>query len=125
MRPNVFKGLQLANNLHFTGPAPFSTGARMTLRIQRSAQGTAVVFALSGRIEGEHVEELKRLFRLEPGNHNIVLNLKDVTLVDRGGVNFLARCEADGWELTNCPPYIREWIARDRDQEDQRQHSEN
>jgi anti-anti-sigma regulatory factor len=84
----------------------------MTLRIQRSAHGKIAVFALSGRIEGEHVEELKRLFRLEPGNHSIVLNLKDVTLVDQDGVKFLACCEADGWELTNCPPYIREWMAR-------------
>ena len=83
----------------------------MTLRIQRSTQGRVVVFALSGHIDGEHVEELKRLFRLEPGNHNMVLNLKDVTLVDRGGVSFLARCEADGWELSNCPAYIREWIS--------------
>jgi hypothetical protein len=115
----------LANKLLLAKTEPFSTGAWMTLRIQRSAQGTIVVFALSGRIEGEHVEELKRLFRLEPGNHNIVLNLKDVTLVDRGGVSFLASCEADGWELTNCPAYIREWIARDRDQEDQRQHLED
>jgi hypothetical protein len=115
----------LANKLLLAKTEPFSTGAWMTLRIQRSAQGTIVVFALSGRIEGEHVEELKRLFRLEPGNHDIVLNLKDVTLVDRGGVSFLASCEADGWELTNCPAYIREWIARDRDQEDQRQHLED
>jgi anti-anti-sigma regulatory factor len=85
----------------------------MTLRIQRSAHGRIVVFALSGRIEGEHVEELKRLFRLELGSHNMVLNLRDVTLVDQDGVTFLARCEDDGWALTDCPAYIREWIARD------------
>jgi hypothetical protein len=36
--------------------------------------------------------------------------LKDVTLVDREAVKFLARCEADSIELENCPPYIREWI---------------
>ena len=89
----------------------------MTLRIERSAHERVVVFALSGRIEFEHVEELKRLFRLEPGHHDIVLNLKDITLVDQNGVGFLARCEADGLELTNCPAYVREWIARERDQE--------
>jgi hypothetical protein len=112
VRPIVFNDLQLANGLHFTKSEGFSTGARMTLMIQRSAHQRIVVFALSGRIEGEHVEELKRLFRLEPGNQSIVLNLKDVTLVDQDGVKFLARCEADGWELTNCPAYIREWMAR-------------
>jgi hypothetical protein len=112
VRPIVFNDLRLANGLHFTKSEAFSTGARMTFRIQRSAHQRIVVFALSGRIEGEHVEELKRLFRLEPGNQSIVLNLKDVTLVDQDGVQFLARCEADGWELTNCPAYIREWMAR-------------
>jgi hypothetical protein len=89
----------------------FSTGARMTLRIERSARGGAVVFALSGRIEGEHVEELKRLFKLEAPIHGMVLNLGDVTLVDQDGVTFLAHCEAAGWELTDCPAYIREWMA--------------
>ena len=84
----------------------------MTLRIQRSAQGRIVTFALSGRIEGEHVEELERIFGLELGYRSIALNLKDVTLVDQEGVRFLARCEAGGWELTDCPAYIREWMAR-------------
>jgi hypothetical protein len=111
VRPNIFNDLQLANGLHFNRRETFSTGVRMTLRIQRSAHRRVVVFALSGRIEGEHVEELKRLFRLEPASHNMVLNLKDVTLVDQDGVKFLASCEADGWELTNCPAYIREWMA--------------
>lgn len=95
----------------------------MTLRIQRSAHGKIVVFALSGRIDGEHIEELKRLFRSELADHNLVLNLKDVTLVDQDGVSFLARCEADGWELTNCPAYIREWIAGDRNAGNQFQQS--
>jgi anti-anti-sigma regulatory factor len=85
----------------------------MTLRIQKSAHGSIVIFALSGRIEGEYVEELERIFRLEPGHHSIALNLKDVTLVDQDGIRFLARCEAGGWELTDCPAYIREWMARD------------
>lgn len=82
-----------------------------------------MVFALSGRIEREHVEELKRLFRLEQDHQSIVLNLNDVTLVDQSGVEFLARCEDDGRELTNCPAYIREWIASGRDHVNQRQRS--
>jgi hypothetical protein len=85
----------------------------MTLRIQRSAHGRIVIFALSGRIESEYVEELERIFGLELGYQSIALNLKDVTLVDQEGVRFLARCEAGGWELTDCPAYIREWMARD------------
>jgi hypothetical protein len=34
--------------------------------------------------------------------------------VDLGVVGFLVGCEADGVELVHCPPYIREWISRER-----------
>jgi hypothetical protein len=84
---------------------------RVMLKIQRSQNGK-VVFTLSGRIEAEDVAELKRLFALERAEHHLVLDLKDVTLVDRGAVKFLAQCEADSIKLENCPPYIREWILR-------------
>jgi hypothetical protein len=82
------------------------------LKIQRKANGK-VIFTVSGRIEAEDIEELRRLFKLEETNRKIALDLKDVTLVDRDGVKFLSRCEADGVDLENCPAYIREWIARE------------
>ena len=82
------------------------------LKIQRKSNGR-VLFTLSGRIEAEDIDELRRLLELEgPGSH-IALDLKDVTLVDRDGVKFLSRCEADGVDLENCPAYIREWIGRE------------
>jgi hypothetical protein len=83
------------------------------LKILRSANGK-VVFILSGRIEAEDVVELERLFALEAIDQHLVLDLKDVTLVDRDAVKFLARWEADGIRLENCPAYIREWIERER-----------
>jgi anti-anti-sigma regulatory factor len=82
------------------------------LKIKRSANGR-VVFILSGRIEAEDVAELQRLFDLEAVDHDLVLDLEDVTLVDRDAVQFLARCEAIGMQLEKCPPYIREWIERE------------
>ncbi len=69
-----------------------------------------VVFSLSGRIKLEDVAELQRLLSLEATDQGITLNLGDITLVDRDAVTFLARCEADGIKLENCPAYIREWI---------------
>ena len=85
------------------------------LKIQRKANGK-VIFTVSGRIEAEDIDELRRLLELEgPGSH-IALDLKDVTLVDRDGVKFLSRCEADGVDLENCPAYIREWIGRESGQ---------
>ena len=78
------------------------------LRITRAANGEAV-FRLSGRMDAEGVAELDRLFKAETNGRRIVLDLKDLTLVDREGVIFLAKCEADV-QIKNCPPYIREWM---------------
>jgi hypothetical protein len=86
----------------------------MTLRIQKSDDREVVIFALSGRIESEYTVELQRLIDEEKDLHNIVLDLKEVKLVDRDSVQFLMRCERDGIKLANCPAYIREWILRER-----------
>jgi len=83
------------------------------LKIRRTANGH-VLFTLSGRIEVEDVAELKHLLSLETTDyHQVVLDLKDVTLVSPEAVRFLARCEADSVKLANCPPYIREWIEQE------------
>lgn len=83
------------------------------LKIQKSAKAEVVVFTLSGRIKTEELAELQRLFKVEGQDHHIVLDLREVKLVDRDAVKFLARCEAKGARLENCPAYIREWIVRE------------
>jgi|SRR6266851_7292265 len=80
------------------------------LKITRAANGE-VVFKLSGRMDAENVGELETLFSAETSGRRIVLDLKDLTLVDQDVVSFLRRCEADSIELKNCPAYIREWIT--------------
>ena len=81
------------------------------LRIQRASNGK-VVFTLSGRIAQEDVKELRRLFDLETKTVHIVLNLKELVLVDGDAVDFLAGCEAAGMTLKDCPAYVRRWINR-------------
>ena len=44
----------------------------------------------------------------------IVLDLEEVTLVDLDVVRFLGVTEAEGVEVVNCSPYIRDWIVRER-----------
>ena len=85
------------------------------LKIQRKANGD-VVFTLSGRLRADNVSELSALLAAEPAGLAVVLDLKDLVLVDRDIVRFLRGCERDGIALRNCPPYIREWIAREREQ---------
>jgi len=83
------------------------------LRIRTSANGQ-VVFTLSGRMDEEDISELETLIRSEVKGRPIVLDLKDVTLVNQDAVSFLERCEADSITLKNCPAYIREWIKGQR-----------
>jgi hypothetical protein len=84
----------------------------MTLRIERSARQRFTVFTLSGRMEAEQVAELKKVF--DRDYRNIILDLRDVRLVDRDAVRFLRDCEAEGMQIENCPAYVRDWIDRER-----------
>ena len=86
------------------------------LRIRRSGNGETV-FALTGRMENEHIVELEELLGAEPPGRSIVLNLKDLTLVGQDEIDFFARCEERGITLRNCAPYIREWITGQRGQQ--------
>jgi len=51
---------------------------------------------------------------LEQESGGLAIDLKNVLLVDREAVKLLALSEAKGTELRNCPPYIREWVRRER-----------
>jgi anti-anti-sigma regulatory factor len=74
---------------------------------------------LSGRMDAENVSELEDLFSAEASGRRIVLDLEDLTLVDRDVVSFLRRCEASSIQLTNCPAYIREWISGEPDADEE------
>src|SRR5580700_9350397 len=91
----------------------------MTCRIDRvvSAENRVVLF-VSGRITGEHVAMLRGVLEQESGD--FAIDLKHVILVDREAVKLLALSETHGTELRNCPPYIREWVTRERAETDRR-----
>ena len=82
------------------------------IRIETSEGRDLVTFVLSGRIEKEDLGELKTL--LGKNEKAVVLDLKEIRLVDREAVRFLANFETDNARITNCPPYIRVWIRRER-----------
>jgi len=83
----------------------------MTLRIEKSVGRQHPFLRLIGRIQAQHLEELKA--QMESHGPSTVLDLDDVTLVDVDAVRFLGACEARGTRLLHCPPYIREWILRE------------
>jgi anti-anti-sigma regulatory factor len=83
------------------------------LKITRAVNGE-VVIKLSGRMDAENLAELETLITSEADGRRIVLDLRDLTLVDQDAVSFLKRCEADNITLKNCPAYIRVWILREQ-----------
>ena len=83
------------------------------LRIQRS-ENNEVVFTLSGQMDDESTAELKTMIDSESNGRPIVLDLRDLTLVDENAITFFVRCEADRITLKNCPAYAREWINAQR-----------
>ena len=84
------------------------------LKILRSMKNESVIVTVVGRIEESSLAELKRVMGAEEADRHLVLDLKDVTLVDRVAIRFLARCEGEGIGLENCPRYIRDWITAER-----------
>jgi ABC-type transporter Mla MlaB component len=87
----------------------------MACRIDRLlAEKDLVVLRISGRIAQDDVDVLRSALDQERGA--IAIDLAEVGLVDRSTVNLLVLSETRGVELRNCPPYIREWIAREREQ---------
>ena len=86
-------------------------GRVMTIRIQQTTERHCTILRLSGDLVSSQREAL--LEEIKGDNNTITLDLAEVTLVDLDIVQLLARCEAKGIELLNCPPYIREWISRE------------
>jgi hypothetical protein len=85
----------------------------MTWRIDRVVgSDDTVALCISGRITEQEVDALCGL--IEEEATAVAIDLKNVVLVDRRAVKFLAQRELNGTVLRNCPPYIREWVTRER-----------
>ena len=85
----------------------------MACKIERLVVGEdRVILSISGQIAGQDVDLLRGL--LEQETSALVLDLKDLLLVDREAVKLLASYESNGAELRNCPAYVREWLKNER-----------
>ena len=84
------------------------------LRIRRTESGP-ILFTLSGRIETEDIKQLEEALADETSGKQLILDLRDVTLVNEDAVRFLRRCEVGGTKLDNCPLHIRAWIGELKD----------
>jgi hypothetical protein len=66
-------------------------------------------------MQAEHIAELKELF--DRDHQSTILDLRELRLADRDAVRFLKACEANGMKFENCPAYVREWMDREEDRE--------
>ena len=82
------------------------------LRIETETDGRRMILRLIGRISAGCVEELRE--RVENRSCVMILDLAEVHLIDLQSVRFLCDCQDRNIELRNCPPYIVEWIRRER-----------
>jgi hypothetical protein len=83
-----------------------------TLKIEKDSQDGNTTIRLIGHFQSDHVVELKE--QLQQNGPLFILDLKEVTVVDVDVVRFLGECKADGVKIVHCPPYIRNWMARER-----------
>jgi anti-anti-sigma regulatory factor len=82
------------------------------LKIERQSDGKTTIIWLIGRIRAEDLEELKA--QMGDCSERIIFDLSEVTIVDADVIRFLSASELEGTRLMNCPPYVREWILRER-----------
>jgi hypothetical protein len=82
------------------------------LKIETESRGGRTTVRLIGHFDSQHIVELTR--QLQSHGATVVLDLKELTLVDLDVVRFLGVRELAGAEVVNCPRYIREWIDRER-----------
>jgi hypothetical protein len=107
---NDFNHMPSASRLHWQGG---SDGTIFMFKIERASNGSGTTLRLIGRIEADDIPELEKAIDNARGTETI--DLDDVTLAGGDAVRFLGACEERGVELLHCPPYIREWIVRERD----------
>ena len=81
-------------------------------RIEKDRDGCVGKLRLSGRIQSELIASIRSA--MTDGCARKILDLSEVNLVDLAVVRFLSDCQDEGVELLHCPPFVREWILRER-----------
>ena len=92
--------------------ADFTKKGHRMLRVEKDCGGCVTKLRLSGRIQSDLIAGIRSA--INGGCERKILDLSEVTLVDLDTVRFLISCEDEGVELIQCPPYVREWILRER-----------
>jgi hypothetical protein len=118
VKPRRASGLRMAAEVHtciaaasaLLASSPVESSSM--LRIEKDSDGCVTRLKLSGRIQSSCIARIRSV--MNDGCARKILDLSEVTLVDIEAVRFLISVEDEGTELCQCPPYVREWILRER-----------
>ena len=80
--------------------------------IERQSDGKSTIIRLICRVRAEHLAALK--VQMGDCPERVILDLSELTIVDGEVIRHLSVKEQEGTRLVSCPPYIREWILRER-----------
>jgi hypothetical protein len=72
-----------------------------------AAHDDSITLGVAGHVSLDTLPEIRRL--MDRGKQ-VVLDLSEVTLLDREAAIFFGEERSRGVEVVNCPPYITDWI---------------
>jgi anti-anti-sigma regulatory factor len=72
----------------------------------------SITYTVAGDLDTEHLPVLKKIVNQARKSHrSVVLDLHEVTFVDRESLHYLAGARGPGLRITHCPAYVRRWIT--------------
>lgn len=84
-----------------------------------SNQSDSLTLAIAGTVNQEALPEIALLIDHGRRDHEkVILDLSEVTLLDRAAAQFFADQFQGGVRLVNCPVYIRHWIVREANEDE-------
>ncbi len=70
-----------------------------------------VTILLNGKLGEDSIADLEESITAARGaNRSVVMDLSEVTLIDRKAVEYLAQQSSHNVRLINCPVYLSRWI---------------
>jgi ABC-type transporter Mla MlaB component len=84
----------------------------MTLKIKRICEKHGTRICLSGELRYAHLVDVRA--EIEQVGQPATLDLDEVDVVDIDGVRLLNECQAQGIQVVNCSPYIRERMLHEK-----------